>query len=78
MDSSEISRVIEMAWEDRTPFDAIKESHGLSEDEVKALMRRELKYSSYKMWRKRVTGRKTKHMQQRNYSIGRHKSPNKR
>ncbi len=78
MDSSEISRVIEMAWEDRTPFDAIKESHGLSEDEVKALMRRELKYSSYKMWRKRVTGRKTKHIQQRNYSVGRHKSPNKR
>ena len=78
MDSSEISRVIEMAWEDRTPCDAIKESHGLSEDEVKALMRRELKYSSYKMWRKRVTGRKTKHIQQRNYSVGRHKSPNKR
>ena len=78
MDSSEISRVIEMAWEDRTPFAAIKESHGLSEDEVKALMRRELKYSSYKMWRKRVTGRKTKHILQRNYSIGRHKSPNKR
>ena len=78
MDSSEISRVIEMAWEDRTPFHAIKESHCLSEDEVKALMRRELKYSSYRMWRKRVTGRKTKHIQQRNYSVGRHKSPNKR
>ena len=73
MDSSEISRVIEMAWEDRTPFDAIKESHGLSEDEVKALMRRELKYSSYKMWRKRVTGRKTKHLKKRDFAEGRFK-----
>ena len=71
MDSSEISRVIEMAWEDRTPFDAIKESHGLSEDEVKALMRRELKYSSYKMWRKRVTGRKTKHIQKKKNTTAR-------
>lgn len=56
-----ISRIIEMAWEDRTPFEAIKAQFGLSEPQVKALMRRELKRSSYELWRKRVTGRITKH-----------------
>ena len=74
----EIDRIIEMAWEDRTPFDAIKESYGLSEKEVKSLMKSELKLSSYKLWRKRVYGRKTKHISKRGYAFGRHKSPNKR
>lgn len=55
------SRVIEMAWEDRTPFDAIERQYALSESEVIALMRRTLKASSFRMWRKRVTGRATKH-----------------
>ena len=54
-----------MAWEDRTPFEAIKRQFGLSESEVKALMRAQLKHSSYKMWRVRVTGRVTKHASRR-------------
>lgn len=57
----DIDRVIEMAWEDRTPFDAIKVQFGLSEKEVIELMRRELKLSSWQMWRARVQGRTTKH-----------------
>lgn len=55
------SRVIEMAWEDRTSFDAIFQLYGLSEPDVIALMRRFLKGSSFRLWRARVTGRKTKH-----------------
>ena len=58
---SEISRIIEMAWEDRTPFEAIGRQFGLSEPQVITLMRSELKLSSFKMWRVRVTGRHTKH-----------------
>ncbi|HKK55966.1 TIGR03643 family protein [Marinobacter sp.] len=58
---SEISRVIEMAWEDRTPFEAIEALYGLPEKHVIRLMRRELKPSSFRLWRKRVTGRRTKH-----------------
>lgn len=56
------SRIIEMAWEDRTPFEAIEFQFGLKENEVREIMRRELKPSSFKMWRKRVSGRKTKHL----------------
>ena len=78
MKESDISRIIEMAWEDRTPFDAIYDSYGLTEREVKALMKSQLKLSSYRLWRKRVTGRKTKHTTRRNFIFGRHKSPNKR
>ena len=78
MKASEISRIIEMAWEDRTPFEAIKGNYGLSEKEVKQLMKNELKLSSYKLWRERVYGRKTKHIAKRGYTFGRHKSPNKR
>ena len=55
------NRVIEMAWEDRTPFDAIKDQFGMSEKNVITIMRRNLKLSSFKLWRKRVSGRKTKH-----------------
>ncbi len=57
----DIDRVIEMAWEDRTPFDAIEFQFGLKEQEVIELMRRELKPQSWRRWRKRVQGRKTKH-----------------
>ncbi|MEB0263039.1 MULTISPECIES: TIGR03643 family protein [unclassified Mucilaginibacter] len=57
----DIDRVIEMAWEDRTPFDAIKAQFGLSEQNVIDLMRRQMKLSSFKMWRARVQGRQTKH-----------------
>ena len=56
-----IDRIIEMAWEDRTTFEAIQYQFGLSENEVIALMRKEMKASSFRMWRKRVSGRKTKH-----------------
>ena len=78
MKESDISRIIEMAWEDSTPFDAIYDAYGLNEREVKALMKSQLKLSSYRLWRKRVTGRKTKHTTRRNFIFGRHKSPNKR
>ena len=57
----DISRIIEMAWEDRTPFEAIQSSYGLSEAQVIKLMRRSLKPSSFRLWRERVSGRKTKH-----------------
>jgi len=57
----DIDRIIEMAWEDRTPFDAIEQQFGLPEKEVIKLMRREMKPSSFEMWRARVQGRKTKH-----------------
>ena len=50
-----------MAWEDRTPFEAIEFQFGLKENDVRRLMRSEMKESSFKMWRKRVKGRKTKH-----------------
>ena len=58
---TETSRIIEMAWEDRTTFDSIKDQYGLSESEVIKIMRKNMKRSSFKMWRKRVSGRKTKH-----------------
>lgn len=74
----DIDRVIEMAWEDRTPFEAIEGQFGLVEKEVIALMRRELKRSSWEMWRKRVSGRKTKHLQKRTFAEGRHKSARQR
>ncbi|HSW55714.1 MAG TPA: TIGR03643 family protein [Ignavibacteriaceae bacterium] len=52
----DISRIMEMAWEDRTPFEAIEIQFGLKENEVREIMRREMKSSSFKMWRKRVSG----------------------
>ena len=55
------SRIIEMAWEDRTPFDAIEFQFGLKENDVRKIMRKNLKRSSFELWRKRVQGRKTKH-----------------
>ena len=58
---TETSRIIEMAWEDRTTFDSIKDQFGLSESEVIKIMRKHMKRSSFKMWRKRGSGRKTKH-----------------
>ena len=61
LDSIDLDRVIEMAWEDRTPFEAIAYQFGLAESEVIQLMRSEMKASSFRMWRKRVSGRKTKH-----------------
>lgn len=57
----ELDRIIEMAWEDRTPFEAITFQFGISEQETIEVMRREMKPSSFRMWRKRVQGRATKH-----------------
>ena len=74
MNQSDISRIIEMAWEDRTPFDAIEIQFGLNEQAVKELMRANLKPTSYQSWRKRVHGRSTKHLAKRSFKIGRHKS----
>tara|TARA_B100000085_G_scaffold185600_1_gene169635 strand:+ start:87 stop:347 length:261 start_codon:yes stop_codon:yes gene_type:complete len=74
LSKSDIDRIIEMAWEDRTTFDAIESQYGLKEQEVKELMRENLKSSSYKLWRKRVNGRKTKHLAKRDFTVGRHKS----
>jgi len=62
LSAADLSRVIEMAWEDRTPFDAIEQNFGLSEPQVIALMRKELKRGSFNLWRQRVTGRVTKHV----------------
>lgn len=74
MDEKDIDRIIEMAWEDRTPFEAIKAQFGLPEAEVIALMRRTLKRSSFDMWRKRVhSGVSQKHVQKRNPDITRFK-----
>jgi uncharacterized protein (TIGR03643 family) len=57
----DIDRIIEMAWEDRTPFEAIFFQYGLKENDVREIMRTHMTKSSFKMWRKRVKGRKTKH-----------------
>lgn len=66
----DISRIIEMAWEDRTSFEAIKQQYGYSESDVIALMRREMKSSSFKMWRKRVHTRiSIKHPKRRNQEL---------
>lgn len=69
----EIDRIIEMAWEDRTTFDAIKFQFGLKEQDVIDLMRKEMKPSSFRLWRTRVQGRKTKHEKLRTFEKGRFK-----
>ena len=79
MTSRDIDRIIEMAWEDRTPFEAIKAQFGLSESNVVAIMRRELKRSSFNLWRKRVnSGVSQKHAKIRNPEISRFRSSNQR
>lgn len=78
MEAWDIDRVIEMAWEDRTPFDAILFQFSLTEKEVIVLMRTELKNSSWKRWRKRVQGRGTKHQSKRIFTVGRHKCSRQR
>ncbi len=70
----ELDRIIEMAWEDRTTFEAIAFQFDLSEQEVIELMRREMKTSSFRMWRERVQGRDTKHAAKRNFEEGTFKS----
>ncbi len=74
LSKNDISRIIEMAWEDRTPFDAIYAQFDLSHDQVVSLMRSNLKKKSFNLWRERVRGRKTKHSALRNFKLGRHYS----
>ena len=71
LDDAQISRVIEMAWEDRTPFGAIEHSYGLNEAGVIKLMRQTLKPSSFRLWRQRVSNRATKHQAKRGFDVGR-------
>jgi uncharacterized protein (TIGR03643 family) len=74
MEQTDIDRIIEMAWEDRTPFEAIKIQFDFSEADVIALMRKELKRSSFNLWRKRVnSGVSQKHAKKRNAEINRFK-----
>ena len=73
LEVKDIDRIVEMAWEDRTPFDAIKEQFGVPEKDVIKLMRQEMKLSSWKMWRERVQGRSTKHAKKRGDDVNRFK-----
>ena len=69
----EIDRIIEMAWEDRTPFEAIFNQFDINEKELIAIMRNNLKKSSFKLWRERVSGRRTKHSKLSENSVDRFK-----
>jgi len=70
----DIDRIIEMAWEDRTPFEAITYQFNIKEQDIIKVMCRELKRSSFKLWRTRVQGRKTKHKNKRDFKeVGRFK-----
>jgi len=74
----DLDRLIGMAWEDRTPFEAIEAQFGLRENEVRALMRRHLKPGSFRRWRARVKGRSTKHARLRGFGTGRFRSASQR
>ncbi len=78
LSTRDIDRIIEMAWEDRTTFDAINLQFGVSESDVIELMRKHLKPSSFRLWRKRVQGRKTKHLKKRDFVEGRFKCSRQR
>ncbi|WP_369993712.1 TIGR03643 family protein [Winogradskyella sp.] len=78
LEAKDIDRIIEMAWEDRTPFEAITYQFGLKEQDVIELMRREMKPSSFRMWRERVQGRATKHSKKRTFDKGRFKCSRQR
>ncbi len=73
-----IDRIIEMAWEDRTPFEAIRVQFGLKEDEVRSLMKKQLRFKSYILWRKRVENGNAKHKAKRNPEIERFKANRQR
>lgn len=68
---SDTSRIIEMAWEDRTPFEAIEKLYGLSERDVIAFMRKNIKRQTFNVWRKRMAGRKTVHLALRDKTVSR-------
>ena len=71
LDEQQHSRIIEMAWEDRTPFEAIERLYGLKEPQVIELMRASIKRKTFNNWRERVTGRKTKHLKLRSPDVSR-------
>lgn len=73
--ASDVDRIIQMAWEDRTAFDAIKDQFGISPGDVIKLMRHELKPASFRLWRRRTAGRKTKHVAKRGFDVGRFRCP---
>jgi uncharacterized protein (TIGR03643 family) len=75
---ADVSRIVEMAWEDRTPFEAIEAQFGFNEGAVIDLMRRHMKASSFRMWRKRMAGRVTKHAALRNPEVLRHRATHRR
>jgi len=75
---AQVDRIIMMAWEDRTTFDAIRVQFGLEPGEVIKLMRSNLKRNSFKLWRKRTVGRTTKHQSKRAFDVGRFRCPNQR
>lgn len=75
----QLDRIIEMAWEDRTPFEAIEMQFAYAEKDVIKLMRNHLKESSFKRWRKRVhSGVSQKHLRKRNPEINRFKCSRQR
>lgn len=78
LSEAEINRVIQMAWEDRTTFESIRQQFGLTPGEVIKLMRKHLKADSFRLWRKRTTGRTTKHLSLRSFLVGRFRCPNQR
>ena len=78
LSEADISRVVEMAWEDRTAFESIEAQFGLNESDVVDLMRRTMKASSYRMWRKRMAGRTTKHAALRGATHLRHRASHTR
>jgi uncharacterized protein (TIGR03643 family) len=78
LSTADTDRIIEMAWEDRTPFEAIELQFGLKEKQVIELMRRQMKASSFRMWRKRMQGRSTKHAQLRLKDVSRFKCSRQR
>ena len=78
LSDADISRIVEMAWEDRTSFEAIEAQFGLNESAVVTLMRSHMKPSSFRMWRKRMAGRVTKHAALRSPDVKRHHANHRR
>jgi uncharacterized protein (TIGR03643 family) len=76
--AGDVSRIIEMAWEDRTSFEAIERQFGINESSVIRIMRAEMKASSFRMWRKRMNGRSTKHEALRSPDMNRHRASHTR
>jgi uncharacterized protein (TIGR03643 family) len=78
LSAADVDRIIQMAWEDRTTFDVIQQQFGLTPGQVIKLMRTEMSPSSFKMWRERTTGRKTKHVAKGGYVFGRFRCPDQK